>query len=74
MNEAEEAVIRVENLSATSFQVRIEEWEYNDANSMMKHVMSGKCLTAERDGETVTAKPCSQLESQKWIWEPVIIK
>ncbi|MEO1257864.1 MAG: LamG-like jellyroll fold domain-containing protein [Bacteroidota bacterium] len=30
MNESQEAVIRVENLTAESFQVRVEEWEYND--------------------------------------------
>ena len=30
MNESQEAVIRVENVTAGSFMVRIEEWEYND--------------------------------------------
>ena len=32
MNEGQEAVIRVENLSSVSFQVFIEEWEFNNGS------------------------------------------
>ncbi len=36
MNGAQEGVIRVENLTSTSFQVRIEEWEYNDGAHLIE--------------------------------------
>jgi len=38
MNDGEEAVVRVENLTTDSFQVKVEEWEYRDGVHAMENL------------------------------------
>ena len=62
----------VKLLHCDHFQNKKEkEWIYSDSNNTLKHVLSDACLTADRERSTLSIQPCTDTESQKWVWEPV---